>query len=254
MRRAPSAVLLSVLVPLGARALPVASRAARHRPPGGAASSGRQPLHGVPGRRRDAPRVPGQRSGPRRSRARPAGGARRGAPALASLRPARRHLARHAAPADLDRRSRARTARTAGAAGPRWTSPTPRAAGEGRTARPGTEPLWVGDSDGYQVRVDVRTAARCPPACGSTWSTRAARPADGSAGAGPRRCSRPRPRPRSRSSSPGAQWGADEKLRGDRPEVHRPRSRPASCTTRRAPTATPRPTYPRSSAGSTPTT
>ena len=41
----------------------------------------------------------------------------------------------------------------------RWTAldptPTP-AAREARTARPGTEPLWVGDADGYQVRVDVR--------------------------------------------------------------------------------------------------
>ena len=41
----------------------------------------------------------------------------------------------------------------------RWTAldatPTPDAR-EARTARPGTEPLWVGDADGYQVRVDVR--------------------------------------------------------------------------------------------------
>lgn len=102
-----------------------------------------------------------------------------------------------------------------------WTAldptPTPRAS-EARTARPGTEPLWVGPSDGYQVRVDVREGSLprglrvdlidpgSSPADADPVGTRPAQNAQAAAGM-PTIYTR-------------AQWGADERMRRSSPSYN----------------------------------
>ena len=64
------------------------------------------------------------------------------------------------------------------------------------------------------------SAARCRAACGSTWSTRAARtPTRRSAGRPADAVGAGRGAP-SRRSSPAAQWGADESIRGSAPKYN----------------------------------
>ena len=92
--------------------------------------------------------------------------------------------------------------------------PTPRPQ-EARRARAGTEPLWTGPSDGYQVRVDVTDGA-LPPGLRVDLIDPGASPAD----AAPRGR-----RPMQRAAAAGAQpliytradWGADENLRRTAP-------------------------------------
>jgi N-acetylmuramoyl-L-alanine amidase-like protein len=101
----------------------------------------------------------------------------------------------------------------------RWTAldrtPMPRA-GEARHARPGTEPLWVGASDGYQVRVDTRTGSLPrdlrvdlidPGSSAADADPTAGRPMQSAAAAAGQ------PVIYSRS-----QWGADEQLRSGTPK------------------------------------
>jgi hypothetical protein len=95
-----------------------------------------------------------------------------------------------------------------------WTAldvtPTPRAS-EARTARPGTEPLWVGEADGYQVRVDVRDG-RLPRGLRVDLIDPGSSPADAAPGGSGAM--------QTASAAAGqpqvytrAQWGADERLR-----------------------------------------
>jgi hypothetical protein len=101
----------------------------------------------------------------------------------------------------------------------RWTAldraPTPRAR-EARDARPGTEPLWVGDSDGYQVRVDTRTGS-LPPGLRVDLIDPGSSAADADPTAG-----RPMQSASAAAGQPviysRAQWGADENLRSGTPK------------------------------------
>ncbi len=206
MRRAPSAVLLSVLVPLGL-VVPVAS--APHAAATPVTPEVRsQPLHGVAA----------------------GGGALRGS--------AKATFAAAGRPEVLVRRTRlasfdllgvtwraGRTAdlrvlaRTHGAHG--WTAWTTLEATdtpgtrEARRARPGTEPLWVGRSDGYQVRVDVRSG-RLPAGLRVDLVDPGSSAADGRVGEG-----RPMQAAQAATGQPQvftrAQWGADESLRRNGP-------------------------------------
>ena len=222
MRTAPSAVLLSVLMPLAVVALPVVSlpQASPHAvaPEFRSAAAARRAAR--PGPRRGAPRqraglvpgAPGGRPvGPRR-RSRPTGGP--GDPdRRAVLRPARRHLA------GRDDRSTspcwcAPTATPAGPAGPRWTPRPSPDAREARTARPGTEPLWVGDADGYQVRVDVRRGS-LPRGLRVDLVDPGSSDADDEVGAPAARCSPPQAAAGQPAIFTRAQWGADESIRGN---------------------------------------
>jgi len=168
MRSAPSAVLLSVLTPLAVVALPVVS--APHPAPHPVHSTVRsQALHGVElaavgsravqGSARaafQAFQATGQQAAPGRTVGRP------------DVLVTRTHVASfdllgvtwHRATARADLPVLVRTHGHKGWTG--WTAldvtDTP-AGSEGNAARPGTEPLWVGDSDGYQVRVDVVSGA-----------------------------------------------------------------------------------------------
>ncbi len=100
-----------------------------------------------------------------------------------------------------------------------WTAlditPAP-GAREARTARPGTEPLWVGDSDGYQVRVDVREG-RLPRGLRVDLIDPGSSPADSDPRAG-----RPMQSAAAAAGQPlvysRAQWGADENLRNGTPK------------------------------------
>ena len=207
MRRAPSAVLLSVLVPLGL-VVPVAG--APHASAHPVAPEVRsQPLRGV------------QTTG------------------SAALRPSSRATFSAAGrPEVLVKRTRLASfdllgvtwkagtvadvrvaARTHGARG--WTAWTPLevtdtpSSGEARRARPGTEPLWVGDSDGYQVRVDVRSG-RLPAGLRVDLVDPGRSAADGQVGTG-----RPMQAAEAATAQPPvytrAQWGADESLRRNGP-------------------------------------
>jgi hypothetical protein len=101
----------------------------------------------------------------------------------------------------------------------RWTAldrtPTPRA-GEAEHARPGTEPLWVGASDGYQVRVDVRSGS-LPPGLRVDLIDPGSSAADADPAAG-----RPMQSAAAAAGQPviysRAQWGADERLRSGTPK------------------------------------
>lgn len=62
------------------------------------------------------------------------------------------------------------------------------AEGHARALRGSTAPLWVGDSDGVEIR--VRGRRRSPRACGSNWSTRGRAPVRTGT-----RTGRPSPRP-----------------------------------------------------------
>ena len=103
----------------------------------------------------------------------------------------------------------------------RWTalevSPTPRAR-EARSGRLGTEPLWVGTSDGYQIRVDVRRGA-LPRGLRVHLIDPGSSPADSGVGTS-RTVS-------SAAASTGqpqiftrSQWGADESLRDSAPRYN----------------------------------
>lgn len=99
-----------------------------------------------------------------------------------------------------------------------WTALEQQDAPDGPDAsgRLGTEPLWVGTSDGYQVRVDVHDGA--PPAgLRVDLVAPGSSPADGSVGAG-----RPAASAAAAVSAPvinsRAAWGADERLRGSSPQ------------------------------------
>ena len=102
-----------------------------------------------------------------------------------------------------------------------WTpldiAPAP-GAREARTARPGTEPLWVGDADGYQVRVDVRSGD-LPPGLRVDLIDPGSSPADARPGAG-----RPMQSAAAAAGRPAvfsrADWGADERLRGKGPQYN----------------------------------
>jgi hypothetical protein len=99
-----------------------------------------------------------------------------------------------------------------------WTAldaaPTPRAA-EARSARAGTEPLWAGTSDGYQVRVDVRDG-RLPRGLRVNLVNPGSSPADADLDA-----TRPMQSASAAAGQPQiftrAQWGADERLRRNAP-------------------------------------
>ena len=82
---------------------------------------------------------------------------------------------------------------------------------EARGARPGTEPLWVGDSDGYQVRVDVRRGT-LPRGLRVDLVDPGTASADDEVGA-----TRPMQAAQAATAQPPifsrAQWGADERLR-----------------------------------------
>jgi hypothetical protein len=207
MRRAPSAVLLSVLVPLGL-VLPVAS--APHASAHPVAPEVRsQPLHGV-----HTAGTAGLRGSARAtfaSAGRPEVLVRRTGLAPFDLLGV---TWKAGSTADLDV-----LARTHGDRGwSEWTTleitdtPSTR---EARTARPGTEPLWVGDSDGYQVRVDVRSG-RLPDGLRVDLVDPGSSKADGQVGAG-----RPMQSAVADTAQPAiltrAQWGADESLRGTGP-------------------------------------
>ncbi|MCY7372745.1 MAG: peptidoglycan recognition protein [Spirochaetaceae bacterium] len=96
-------------------------------------------------------------------------------------------------------------------------APTPRAA-EAKTARPGTEPLWVGASDGYQVRVDVR-AGTLPRGLRVDLIDPGSSPADAHPGSG-----RAMQSAAAAAGAPAiftrADWGADERLRGTAPRYN----------------------------------
>jgi hypothetical protein len=207
MRRAPSAVLLSVLVPLGL-VLPVAS--APHASAHPVAPEVRsQPLHGVHAVGASALR--GSARATFASAGRPEVLVRRTGLASFDLLGV---TWKAGSSADVDV-----LARTHGEHGwSEWTAlevsdaPDTR---EARTARPGTEPLWVGDSDGYQVRVDVRSGRR-PAGLRVDLVDPGSSEADSQVGAG-----RPMQSAVADTAQPTiltrAQWGADESLRGTGP-------------------------------------
>ncbi len=163
MRTAPPAVLLSVLVPLAVVALPVVSlpHATAHPV---RAELRSQPLRGVALAGLGAGALRGSQRAAFRAVQGAGPAARQAVPTRPDVLVTRTGVAsfdllgvtwRPGGTADLTV-----LVRTHGATG--WTGWTALDAadapgpGEARTARPGTEPLWVGDSDGYQVRVDVR--------------------------------------------------------------------------------------------------
>ncbi|MBA2769076.1 MAG: peptidoglycan recognition protein, partial [Sporichthyaceae bacterium] len=102
-----------------------------------------------------------------------------------------------------------------------WTALDPAVAPrpeEARAARPGTEPLWVGAADGYQVRVDVRTGS-LPRDLRIDLIDPGSSPAD----------ARPQGRRPMQSAQAAAarplvytrsQWGADERLRRTAPSYN----------------------------------
>jgi len=100
-----------------------------------------------------------------------------------------------------------------------WTAldpaPTPEGA-EARHARAGTEPLWVGPSDGYQVRVDVGSGP-VPRGLRVDLIDPGSSPADADPTAG-----RPMQGAAAAAGQPviysRAQWGADERLRSGTPK------------------------------------
>ena len=140
--------------------------------------------------------------------------------------------------------SSAPTATPAGPAGRRWTPTATPAAREARTARPGTEPLWVGDADGYQVRVDVRRGA-LPRGLRVDLVDPGSSDADDEVGAGrPMQSAAGRRRPAG-DLHPGPVGRRRVDPRQPSPSYNTTIRRPASCTTPPAPTATPRPTVPK---------
>ncbi|MGH8892330.1 MAG: peptidoglycan recognition protein family protein [Actinomycetes bacterium] len=102
-----------------------------------------------------------------------------------------------------------------------WTAldqtPDPRAA-EADRARPGTEPLWVGPSDGYQVRVDVREGS-VPRGLRIDLIDPGSSPADAEP-----RPTHPAAIVHAAAGMPTiysrAQWGADERLRRNAPSYN----------------------------------
>lgn len=102
-----------------------------------------------------------------------------------------------------------------------WTAldpaiaPSPR---EARQARLGTEPYWVGESDGYQVRVDVRSG-RLPGGLRVDLVDPGSSPADAQP-----QGSRPLQSAQAAAGMPQvftrAQWGADESLRRNAPSYN----------------------------------
>lgn len=99
-----------------------------------------------------------------------------------------------------------------------WTELDPAVApapAEARGARPGTEPLWVDGADGYQVRVDVRSG-RLPPGLRIDLIDPGSSPADARPAG-----RRPLATAQAAAAAPAiftrAQWGADERLRTGTP-------------------------------------
>ncbi len=210
MRRAPSAVLLTVLVPLGL-VVPVAS-VPHARAHAVAPEVRSQPLHGVQAVGGSALR--GSARATFAAAGRPEVLVTRTGLDSFDLLGVTWRAGTAGSTADLDV-----LARTHGAHG--WTgwtaletNDTP-ATKEARTARPGTEPLWVGGSDGYQVRVDVRSG-RLPRGLRVDLVDPGSSAADGQVGAG-----RPMQAAQAETGQPlihsRAEWGADESLRRNSP-------------------------------------
>jgi hypothetical protein len=213
MRTARSAVLLSVLVPLGV-VVPVASLPqAAPRPVTPSVRS--VPLAGVDLAKVGPAAVRRSVLGTTRSAGRP------------EVLVSRRNLARFDLLGVTWRRTarapelhvRVRTHGERGWTG--WTTldvtPTP-GPREARSARPGTEPLWVGASDGYQVRVDV-SAGALPRGLRVDLIDPGSSPADANPGRG-----RPMQNATAAAGAPAvftrAQWGADEGLRRSAPRYN----------------------------------
>ena len=257
MRTAPSAVLLSVLVPLAVVALPVVS-APHAGPAPGAPEVRSQPLHGVelaavgPGRVRGSARAAfaaqARRGGAGPQR--PAGVlvSRAGRPSTCSASPG----ARSGDPADLtvlvrthgdhgwtgvDRARRHRHARAPGRPGRRVPAPSRCGSATPTATRCGS----------------TCAAARCPRGLRVDLVDPGSSAADGPVGGRPPDAVGRGRDARSRPSSP-APSGARTSRCAAAARGTPPRSRPASCTTPPAPTATPRPRCRRSSAASTRTT
>jgi hypothetical protein len=221
MRRARSATLLSILVPLTG-VVPVVSLP--HAAPRPVSSEVRSvPLTGVDLgvgrgtlRRSLAASTRARAEAPAQTRGRPAGRpevlvSRRGLDEFSLLGVTWRAAS---APADVTV-----LVRSHGDDGwSAWTAldmAPPPADGESARARPGTEPFWVGPSDGYQVRVDTRRGS-LPRGLRVDLIDPGSSPADGDPGAG-----MPAQRAQAAAGMPQiytrAQWGADERIRRGSP-------------------------------------
>ena len=120
------------------------------------------------------------------------------------------------------------------------------------TVREGTRPLWVGPSDGVEVRVEVHSGA-APADLRVDLVDPGTSPLDGTAGrrrapSAVAEASEPQP-----SIVTRAEWGADESMKRACRATPAPRGS-RSCTTPRRPTTTRRPRRRRRSAASTRTT
>ena len=87
---------------------------------------------------------------------------------------------------------------------------------EARTARPGTEPLWVGDADGVQVRVGVLSGA-APTGLRLSLVDPGESPADAGAAAPAAAASTATAAARVPLIRPRSAWGADESIRRGSP-------------------------------------
>ena len=225
MRTAPPAVLLSVLVPLAVVALPVVSlpHATAHPV---RAELRSQPLRGVALAGLGAGALRGSQRAAFRAVQQAGPAARQAVPTRPDVLVTRTGVAsfdllgvtwRPGGTADLTV-----LVRTHGATG--WTGWTALDAadapgpGEARTARPGTEPLWVGDSDGYQVRVDVRRGT-LPRGLRVDLVDPGSSAADSAVGG-----RRPMQAAQAATGQPPilsrAQWGADESIRRSAPKFN----------------------------------
>ena len=136
-----------------------------------------------------------------------------------------------------------------------WTALEPRrrpptAEGSGRA---GTEPLYAGPSDGYQVRVDASQGA-LPRGLRVDLIDPGSRARTPTLGAGAPMADAPQAAAGMPQIFTRAQWGADERIRRGSPSYTGHDQGRLRAPHRRAPTATPRPRCPRSSAASTRTT
>jgi hypothetical protein len=222
MRPAPPAVLLSLLVPMAVFVVPVAT--VPHTAPHAVAAEFRsQSLRGVQLSDVGVAAVRGSLRASFLARGEDAPSARGAAPGRPDVLVTRTHLASFdllgvtwAAGTSSRLTVLVRTHGHQGWTG--WTSlqvtDTPDAR-EASTARPGTEPLWVGPSDGYQVRVDVRHGS-LPRGLRVDLVDPGSSAADSGVGAG-----RPMQSAEAAAGQPAiltrAQWGADESIRRNAP-------------------------------------